>query len=53
MGKMKSIHTDSLFHDYIQEVLGKNPIQSTESINLKVVNKSIENKKEERNVKGS
>ena len=46
MGKMKSIHTDSIFHDYIQEVLGKNPIQATESINLEIVNKQIEKKKE-------
>ena len=46
---MKSIHTDSIFHDYIQEVLGKNPIHETESINLEIVNKKIEKKKKENN----
>ena len=51
MGKMKSYHTDSMFHDYIKEILGKNPIQATESINLKTVNKLIEKKKEESNVR--
>ena len=45
MGKMKSIHTDSMFHDYIKEVLGKNPIQATESVNLKTVNKLIQKMK--------
>ena len=46
MGKMKSIHTDNLFHDYIKDILSQNPIQATESINLKIVNKQIEKKKE-------
>ena len=43
---MKAYHTDSMFHDYIKEVLGKNPIQTTESINLEIVNKLVEKKKE-------
>ena len=49
MGKMKSIPTDNLFHAYIEEVLWKNPIQATESINLEIVNKKIEKKKKENN----
>ncbi len=36
----------SIFDDYIKDVLSQNPIQATESINLKIVNKQIEKKKE-------
>tara|TARA_R110002020_G_scaffold168226_1_gene356913 strand:+ start:285 stop:434 length:150 start_codon:yes stop_codon:yes gene_type:complete len=46
MGKMKAYYTDNMLHDYIKEVLSQNPIQATESINLEIVNKQIEKKKE-------
>ena len=36
----------SIFDDYIKDVLRQNPIKATESINLEIVNKQIEKKKE-------